>query len=141
MLGWLTKFSQLSFTNVQNRGNFRWAYDGLYQDEDGTLANVAGSIILAPDSLWNTSSACTPTPNFLNAITCPASLGSWIRVAFNGASLGQNGEVLNIYDTSNHHTVVPKQAKRLTHPEGYMMNLLAKQSYLFQFQNANVKET
>ena len=36
--GWLTKFSQLSFTNVVNRGNFRWAYDGLYQDEDGSLS-------------------------------------------------------------------------------------------------------
>ncbi|CAF5046101.1 unnamed protein product, partial [Rotaria socialis] len=43
--GWLTKFSQLSFINVQNRGNFRWPYDGLYQDEDGTLSGVVGGIV------------------------------------------------------------------------------------------------
>ena len=137
-VGWLTKFSQLSFTNVLNRGNFRWSYDGLYEDEDGTLSNSPGSIVWAPDNLWNTSNLCTPTPNFVNAITCPASLGSWIRLAFNQASLGQNGEVLNVYDSSNHHTVVLNLHKRLTHPNGYMMNLLAKRSYLFQFQTANV---
>ncbi|CAF1015901.1 unnamed protein product [Rotaria sp. Silwood1] len=135
--GWLTKFSQLSFTNVANRGNFRWPYDGLYQDEDGSLSNVSGTIILAPDGLWNTSNACRPTPNFINAITCPLSLGTWIRFAFNKASLGQNGEYLNVYDQFNHHTIVLNLAKRLTHPLGYMMTLLSKNIYLFQFQNAN----
>ncbi|CAF2963963.1 unnamed protein product [Rotaria sp. Silwood2] len=135
--GWLTKFSQLSFVNVQNRGNFRWRYDGIYQDEDGTLSNVVGGIILSPDALWNTSSSCTRTPNFLNAVTCPSSLGKWIRFAFNKANLGANGEVLNIYDTSNHHTVVLNLGKRLTHTFGYMMNLLTRQAYLFQFENAN----
>ncbi|CAF4249716.1 unnamed protein product, partial [Rotaria sp. Silwood2] len=135
--GWLTKFSQLSFTNVANRGNFRWSYDGLYQDEDGSLSNVSGAIILAPDGLWNTSNACRTTPNFINAITCPSSLGTWIRFAFNKASLGQNGEYLNVYDEFNHHTIVLNLAKRLTHPIGYMMTLLSKNIYLFQFQNAN----
>jgi hypothetical protein len=66
-------------------------------------------------------------------------LGTWIRFAFNEASLGQNGENLNIYDQSNHHTVVFNLHKRLTHPDGYMMTLLAKKIYLFQFENANVR--
>ncbi len=99
---------------------------------------MPGGIILSPDGLWNTSHLCTPTPNFQNAVTCPSSLGTWIRFAFNQANLGQNGEVLNVYDTSNHHTVVLNLHKRLTHPNGYMMNLLAKQPYFFQFENANV---
>jgi hypothetical protein len=65
-------------------------------------------------------------------------LGTWIRFAFNKASLGQNGESLNIYDSLNHQTIVPNLHKRLTHPDGYMMTLLAQQTYLFQFQAANV---
>ena len=134
----MTKFSQLSFTNVVNRGNFRWVYDGVYLDEDGTLSGTANSIVIAPDGLWNSSSSCSPTPHFVNAITCPASLGTWIRFAFNNANLGQNGEVLNVYDLLNHHTVVPNLHKRLTHPNGYMMDLLAQNTYLFQFENANV---
>ena len=136
--GWVTRFSQLSFSNVVNRGKFRWVYDGLYVDEDGTLANSPGSVILPPDGLWNGSSPCSVTPNFINAITCPGSLGTWIRFALNGANLSPNGEMLNIYDSFNHHTVVPYMQKRLTHPNGYMMNLLAGRTYLFQFQNANV---
>ena len=111
----------------------------MYQDVDGSLANTPGGMILPPDGLWMNSSACTPTPNFHNAITCPASLGTWIRFAFNKANLGQNGEVLNVYDSSNRHTVVPYAHKRLTHPKGYMMTLLAKRTYLLQFQNANVR--
>ena len=138
LLGWLTKFSQLSFTNVLNRGRFRWQYDGVYQDEDGSLSNTPNSIIIAPDTLWNSSTACTPTANILNAMTCPVSLGTWIRFAFNKANLGQNGEVLNIYDSFNRRAVVLNLQKRLTHPKGYMMTLLAQRTYLFQFQNANV---
>lgn len=137
--GWLTKFSQLSFNNVARRGKFRWAYDGLYQDEDGSLGGTANTILVAPDALWNTSSSCSVTPNFVNSITCPVSLGTWIRFAFNNANLGRNGEVLNVYDSFNRHTVVLNLAKRLTHKKGYMMNLLAQRTYLFQFQNANVR--
>lgn len=65
-------------------------------------------------------------------------MGNWIRFAFNKANLGTNGENLNIYDTNNRYTIVLNLAKRLTHKNGYMMNLLARRSYLFQFQNANV---
>ncbi|CAF2125989.1 unnamed protein product [Rotaria magnacalcarata] len=122
--GWTTRFSQLSFVNVQNRGNFRWVYNAVFIDEDGSLGNVAGSAIIAPDRLWNGSSACPPTPNFVNAITCPLSLGTWIRFAFNQVNLGQNGEVLNVYDTSNHHTVVLNLAKCLTHPKAYQPDLV-----------------
>ncbi|CAM2722167.1 unnamed protein product [Rotaria socialis] len=135
--GWTTRFSQISFTNVTNRALFRWSYDGLYLDEDGTLAGLPNATIWAPDSLWNTSTACVPANNFVNAIRCPVSLGRWLRFAFNEASLGKNGEPLVVYDMSNHLTVVPKLAKRLTHPFGYMIPLLSKQTYTLEFINAN----
>jgi hypothetical protein len=136
----MTVFSQLSFTNVLNRGNFRWQYDGMYRDDDGSLANVPGAMILAPDGLWNTSTLCSPTPHFLNAITCPSSLGNWIRFAFNNANLDTSGQYLFITDSTNSNTaVVPSLPKRLTHPDGYMMNLLTDRTYMFSFENANVK--
>ncbi|CAF1377186.1 unnamed protein product, partial [Adineta steineri] len=135
--GWLTKFSQLNFINVLNRGQFRWSYDGIYQDEDGTLGNIPGATIMPPDGLWNTSNACTPTPHFVNSITCPGSLGNFLRFSFNQANLDQNGETLFIYDSSNHVTNVPSLQKRLTHPNGYMMVLQSKQTYTFEFENEN----
>lgn len=129
----------MSFTNVVNRGNFRWAYDGYYQDDDGTLGTVPGQMIFPADGLWNGSNLCTVTPNFINAISCPVSLGSWLRFSFNHASLDQNGEMLFVYDTLNHVTEVPSLHERLTHPNGYGMALLARRTYTLQFQNANVK--
>lgn len=121
------------------RGRFRWVYDGFYQDDDGSLSGTAGTITLPPDGLSRRYSACSRTPNFDNAITCPASLGSWIRFAFNGASLGQNGDPIEIYDDNNGFTQVPWGKKRLTHPLGYIMNLLARKTYLIKFQNNNVR--
>ncbi|CAF4602511.1 unnamed protein product, partial [Rotaria socialis] len=41
----------------------------------------------SPDGLWSTSTTCTQTPNFLNAKTCPSSVGRWVRYAFNNANL------------------------------------------------------
>ncbi|CAF1351069.1 unnamed protein product [Rotaria sordida] len=73
--GWLTKFSNISFINVSIRGKFRWEYDALYHDEDGTLGGQSDSIIMAPDGIINASSTCTLVPNFENAIQCPLSEG------------------------------------------------------------------
>jgi hypothetical protein len=129
----------VSFTNVLNHGNFRWPYDGLYQDDDGSLTSVPGTTILSPDGLWNTSTLCTRTPNFVNAISCPSSLGSWLRFAFNHASLEQSGQLLFVYDSSNNVAEVQYLHHELTHPLGYAMALLAKRTYTLQFQNANVK--
>lgn len=137
-LGWTTKFSQISFTNVTNRALFRWPYDGLYLDEDGSLAGLPNATIWPPDGLWNTSSDCVPADGFVTGIRCPASLGRWVRFAFNNANLGTNGEPLVVYDMFNHSTVVPKLRKELSHPLGYAMALLSKNTYTLEFTNANV---
>jgi hypothetical protein len=128
----------MSFTNVLNRGNFRWPYDGIYVDEDGTLGNVPGQTLISPDGLWNGSSLCTPTPNFLNALSCPTSLGSWLRFAFDQCSLSQDGQWLFVYDSANNVAMLPYLHHELTHPNGYAMALLAKRTYTLQFENANV---
>lgn len=129
----------MSFTNVAHRGNFRWQYDGFYQDLDGSLNGLPGQILFPPDGLWNTTTLCTPTPNFLNGISCPTSLGTWLRFGFNHDSLSQPGEMLFVYDSSNHVAVEPRLQDELTHPKGYAMALLARRTYTFVFQYTNVK--
>ena len=126
---------------MTNRGRFRWVYDGVYCDDDGSLAGNANTCILPPDGLSSRYNACTTTSNFVNAISCPSSLGTWIRYSFNGASLGQSGDPIDIYDDHNGFARVPFLQKRLTHPKGYMMNLLARRSYFIHFVNANVRQT
>ncbi|CAF4097851.1 unnamed protein product [Rotaria sp. Silwood2] len=73
----------MSFYNVAIRGNFRWTYDGVYQDNDGSLGGQPNSVIMAPDGMTNTSSICTSVSNFGNAIECPLSWGSWLRFSLN----------------------------------------------------------
>lgn len=120
-----------------NRGKLRWPYDAIYHDEDGSLSNISNSMILSPDNLVNSLNACTIIPNIQAAVSCPVTLGNWIRFAFHQANLGASGEQLHVYNMFNGHIIVPWLLKRLTHPRGYMMNLLARQKYLLQFQNAN----
>lgn len=79
-IGWLTKFSHLSFIGVNLRGKFRWPYDGVYEDNDGTITGQNQSmIVISPDGLTNASSACTLAPYFENAIQCPLSDGRFVR--------------------------------------------------------------
>lgn len=136
--GWITHFSQLTFTNVTNRALFRWPYDGIYLDEDGTLAGLPNGTILPPDGLINSSTVCVRLTDFVNALRCPPSLNNWIRFAFNEASLGRNGEFVYVHDAFNHSTMIPYRTKRLSHPQGYMVTFQARQTYFLQFQNAFV---
>ena len=131
-VGWQTKFSNVSFLNVASRGRFRWAYDSLYIDEDGTLGGQPNSVIMAPDGINNASSMCTPMSDFDNAIRCPLSEGSWLRFSLRNA-LGRDQGQLHIYDDRNSSTIVPWLRQQLTLPRGYMVVLRANQTYQFSF--------
>ena len=128
-LGWLTKFSEISFFNVALRGRFRWPYDLTFED-DGTLTDQNESmVIMAPDGMNNASSSCTPAPYFDNAIECPASFGRWIRLGLNETTSRFTYYPLSISNQYNHSTSVAWFPQELTHSTGYMMVLHANQTY------------
>lgn len=120
------------------RGQFRWAYDGLYYDEDGSLSGQSDSVIMAPDGLTNTSLTCTAVPNFENAIQCPRSQGAWLRFSFSeilGRTLGR----LFVSNNLNASTIVPWLPEQLTYPNGYLVVLKANQTYTLQFETLIVR--
>ena len=128
-LGWLTKFSDISFLNVALRGRFRWPYDLILED-DGTLTDQNESmIIMAPDGMNNASSSCSPAPYFNNAIECPASFGRWIRLGLNETTSRLTPYPLSISNQYNHSTSVAWYPQELTHSTGYMMVLRANDTY------------
>jgi hypothetical protein len=141
-VGWLTKFSNISFINVALRGMFRWKYDGLYQDDDGTLTGQNQSMILmAPDSLTNASSSCTPAPYFENAVQCPLSQGSWVRFYI---TVNPNYYWYSVYvgtllvtneDNNTASALWPQQS--VTFSSGYLMTLQVNRTY--QVSAANVQ--
>lgn len=145
-IGWLTKFSNLSFIDVTLRGKFRWPYDGVYEDDDGTLTGQNQSmIVIAPDGLTNASSACTPAPYFGNAIQCPLSDGRFVRFGlienpyyYYYYQTYFSGGPLVISDQYNHSTTVPWYSQELTHSNGYMMVLRVNRTYRISYNSNGV---
>ncbi|CAF3595884.1 unnamed protein product [Rotaria sordida] len=131
--GWLTYFSNISFIDVTVRGKFRWAYDALYYDEDGSLTGQSDSVIMAPDGLTNTSLTCTLVSTFENAIQCPRSQGAWLRFSFREILERPLGRLF-IDNDMNSTTIVPWLREQLTYPNGYLVVLQANQSYILRFE-------
>ncbi|CAF3294066.1 unnamed protein product [Rotaria sp. Silwood2] len=132
--GWLIKFSNISFDNVLVRGKFRWEYDAVYHDQDGTLSGQPESVIMAPDGLTNVSTSCAIAPYFENAIQCPLSQGSWLRFSFRELLERSQGRLF-IFDAANtSSTIVPWLREQLTFPNGYLTVLRANQTYTLQFE-------
>ncbi|CAM4971603.1 unnamed protein product [Rotaria socialis] len=137
--GWMTEFSNISFINVTLRGKFRWTYDGIYLDDDGSLGGQPNSIITAPDSIMNSSSSCTPVPNFENAIQCSSSMGSWLQFSLTtnpySWQYSNNGPLIVSSVETNLSTTLPWLAQQLTHPKGYTMTLQSNQTYYISFSS------
>ncbi|CAF4657274.1 unnamed protein product [Rotaria sp. Silwood1] len=132
--GWLIKFSNISFDNVLVRGKFRWEYDAVYHDQDGTLCGQPDSVIMAPDGLTNVSTSCAIAPDFENAIQCSLSQGSWLRFSFRELLERSQGRLF-IFDAANtSSTIVPWLREQLTFPNGYLTVLRANQTYTLQFE-------
>ena len=136
--GWITSFSNISFINVTVRGRFRWAYDGLYHDEDGTLSGQPNSVIMPPDGITNTSLTCSVLPTFDNAIQCPRSQGAWLRFSFREILERPLGRLF-VYNDVNASTITPWLREQLTYPNGYLLVLRANQSYTLRFETLIVK--
>ena len=136
-LGWLTKFSNISFINVEVRGAFRWLYDGLYEDEDGSLGGIDNSIIMPPDTL-NNDSSCSAVPAFSNAMRCSLSSGPFVRMGlkesyyyyYTGYPFLRN--TLTITDQNSRSIGINMSSSEdFTHPNGYVMVLRVNQTYTF----------
>lgn len=130
----------MSFINVEVRGAFRWLYDGLYEDEDGSLSGMSNTIIMPPDTL-NNDSSCSPIPKFTNSMRCSLSSGPFVRIGlheiyFYGYKFNYNP--LIITDQNNRSIGVNIHSQELTHPNGYVMVLRVNRTYTFNSSNTPV---
>lgn len=121
------------------RGRFRWAYDGVYYDEDGSMSGTPDTILMAPDGLTNTSLICSPMPLLDNAIQCPRSQGAWLRFSFQEILENSLGRLF-VYNDVNATTIVPWLPEQLTHPNGYTIVLRANQTYTLGFETLIVSD-
>lgn len=125
------------------RGKFRWRYDGLYQDDDGSLTGQNQSMLIMPsDGLNNASSSCQLAPAFDNAIQCPLSQTHHVRFTLTELPSGYNSisSPLLIVDEYNHTTSIPRLERELTFSYGFLMTLQVNRTYTVSSNSAQVSQ-
>lgn len=144
ILGWLTKFSSMSFVNVTLRGRFQWPYESLYEDQDGTLTGLNQSmVIMPPDGLTNLSPSCSPSIDFANAVQCSLMDGPWVRIwiqeyPFNISNYFNTS--LQIKNQLNHTTNVSRIHLSEYRRNGYLFTLQVNQTYQLSLMYQQVSQ-
>ena len=127
--GWITHTRDLKFLNVLNKAKFRWDWDIILYDEDGSLTGGAGNTLVAKDNITLGNSNCVQSSYYDNGVSCSNTQG-WIRFAYD--NLNPNLVMIsNITNSKNQTVISPKKGKRLTYKEngGFMLALDANQVY------------
>jgi hypothetical protein len=118
----------LSFTNVNTHVQFRWDWDIILYDTDGTLTGEIGATAVSSNNITlnNNRTRCASRSTFDKGLACSAQTNTWIRFAFNNLNLDRV-VIANITNALGQMVISNKRAKRLTHPQGFMYALEARQ--------------
>ncbi len=133
--GWTNKVSGLTFNNVKYRTNFRWNWDFILKDLDGSLTGQAGDIVMARDEHTDAKAYCRLDQVHKAGAVC-SNTKSAIRFAFN-LYTPTFAVILLANNSGNAQVASPMLGKRLTHPKGMMLNVEANQAYTMYFQNTD----
>jgi hypothetical protein len=135
--GWETYVKGLKFTNVFTRVQFRWNYDIILRDMDGSLTGHANGSAVAADNITLNDPNCF-TSNALayeNGVACKST--EWIRFAFD--SIQPNlVQMANITNEQDQMVISYKLVLRLTYKNlgGFMFALEANHKYTMVFDQA-----
>ena len=132
--GWMTEVSGLTFKNVYTKAQFRWDWDIILLDLDGSLTGKVNDTVVAADNMTINDPSCRSDPFMDNGLSCSNKKG-FIRVAFD--KLTPDLVLLANVTNANHQMATsPMQKLRLTHPYGWMFALEANQVYTMVFDEA-----
>eukprot|EP00117_Sycon_ciliatum_P037364 scpid335/ scgid27970/ Fibrocystin-L; Polycystic kidney and hepatic disease 1-like protein 1 len=143
--GYMYQFQGLNFlgSSAQHKAAFKWTYEVLFKDLDGSLTGIVGGTMLPLNGLL--------PPDKCNLDVPEASLGSvpgaicgadvrFVRMAFNRVTplTTFSGRTLTVNNTySQYYSIGNYSAKwahyRLTHVDGYMFNLVSGMHYTLDF--------
>jgi hypothetical protein len=116
-----------------HRTAFRWNWDYVLKDLDGSLTGTSGSIVMAQDAFSDTNTNCR-LDNLHKSGTVCVNTKSQIRFALNNFSPSY-ATLLNANNSMGATVESPKLGKRLTHKSGMMMHFEANQEYTIYFAN------
>ncbi|KAK3107254.1 hypothetical protein FSP39_010348 [Pinctada imbricata] len=140
--GYSYQFKDMSFTDSPNRGKFDWKWQGVLIDMDGTLTGTGTAgvqVVASNDNL--PSSLCASNTDFdAGSLSTGVSLCQpglkfhrWAVNSINPPAL----EAKNLIAKNSHGTdVAPFAEKRITHSNGWVINLIDGETYNVTWENA-----
>ena len=128
----------LTWENSVNRVRFRWEWEGIVVDRDGTLTGKSEADWKVVPTTGTLPSDCesiniTTIGNALSA--CPPQ-HVFHRYSFNNPSPSSLEGKDFVYYNSYGNGTAPYRKKAITHPFGWMLALLSGATYKFEFKNA-----
>ncbi|XP_067950541.1 fibrocystin-L-like [Watersipora subatra] len=136
--GWNYHMEQISFINGdQQRSNFRWLYDGVFVDLDGSYSGAAGNKVL-PWMDTMDPSKCAKDDRFsigaVEGAVC-ASTTKFARLSFNNPGMSSM-LFKNVLFTNEFGThIAPFADKRMTHKTGWTTVVESGQEYKMVWEN------
>ena len=113
---------------------FRWDWDFIFKDLDGSLTGAANSVAVSANNITLNNPNCQLDMSYDTGMNCVDKKG-WIRFAFMNVN-PLLVKLTNISDANNQWVSVPFRGKRLTHIPGFMVALEANQTYTMVFDQA-----
>ncbi|XP_021347967.1 fibrocystin-L-like [Mizuhopecten yessoensis] len=134
--GFSYKTSGLTWTSSPNRGRYAWLFEGILEDQDGTLCNSANCKVIPTTGTLPPSCVNYPEFNFgIPASVCPSTV-KFHRFGFNKikpASLDfKQSNWTNQYGSS----LAEHRDKRITHKMGWVLALVSGETYSIGFVDA-----
>ena len=122
--GWETYVKGLKFTNVHTNVQFRWNWDIILRDVDGSLTGYVNGSAVSAENITKNDPNCKPHTAFDNGVACQNT--EWIRLAFDDINPSLVLEA-NITNELGVMVTSPKLSKRLTYNSngGFMFALEA----------------
>ena len=133
--GWVTKVSDLKFQNVATKVEFRWDWDIILADLDGSLTGIKDDVLVSSENFTQNNPDCRSVANVNRGVSCSKSQGS-IRLSFNNLKPDAVLSV-NVTNSNNAMVSVPLLKKRLTHPLGFMLAFEPNQVYTMELNEAS----
>ena len=133
----------MNFINVAQRALFRWKYESVFEDMDGSLGGQNRSIIMAYDRISSAVDSCELAVEFNNGIRCSTSSNKWIRLEIHfpycyGSFVSCNRGLMTISRGRNASETNSWFRDSLTKSDGYMAVLKLNETYELSFEYVNV---
>ncbi|XP_021354106.1 fibrocystin-L-like [Mizuhopecten yessoensis] len=134
--GFSYKTSGLTWTSSPNRGRYAWLFEGILEDQDGTLCDSANCKVIPTTETLPPSCVNYPDFNFgIPASKCPSAV-KFHRFGFNEIKPSSLEFKQSNWTNQHGSSLAEYRDKRITHKKGWVLDLVSGKTYNVAFVNS-----